>query len=43
MKSAKLASPQETMSISFEKTQGNSTELHIKWENTDEFVTVTAQ
>ena len=43
MKSGKLASPQERMSISFENTSGNSTELHVKWENTDESVTVTAQ
>jgi hypothetical protein len=43
MKSGKLASPQEKMSISFENTKGNSTELHVKWENTDESVTVTAQ
>lgn len=38
-----LSSPQESMSISFENTSGNSTELHVKWENTDEYVTVTAQ
>jgi hypothetical protein len=31
------------MSISFENTSGNSTELHVKWENTDESVTLTAQ
>ena len=43
MKSAKLASPQEKMSISFENTSGNSTELHIKWENVDESVVITAQ
>jgi hypothetical protein len=43
MKSAKLASPQEQMSISFENTSGNSTELHVKWENTDESVTIAAQ
>ena len=43
MKSAKLSSPQEKMSITFENTHGNSTELHVKWENTDESVTVTAQ
>jgi hypothetical protein len=43
MKVAKLASPQEKMSISFEKTSGNSTELHIKWENTDASVAIKAQ
>lgn len=43
MQSKKLASPQEKMSISFENTHGSSTELHIKWENTDEYVAVVAQ
>jgi hypothetical protein len=43
MKSAKLPSPQEQMSITFENTSGNSTEMHVKWENSDESVTITAQ
>jgi hypothetical protein len=43
MKSTKLGSPQEKMSITFEKTSGNSTELHVKWENADESVVITAQ
>jgi hypothetical protein len=43
MKSSRLSSPQEKMSITFENTNGSTTELHIKWENTDESVTVTAQ
>jgi hypothetical protein len=43
MKVAKLPSSQEQMSISFEKTSGNSTDLHIKWENTDASVAITAQ
>jgi hypothetical protein len=43
MKSGKLSSPQERMSISFENTHGNSTELHVKWENSDESVAITAQ
>ncbi|MDE1175932.1 MAG: DUF2911 domain-containing protein [Edaphobacter sp.] len=43
MKSAALPAPQEKMSISFEKTSGNSTELHVKWENVDESVAITAQ
>ncbi len=34
---------QEKMSISFENTKGNTTELHIKWDTTDEFVKVTAK
>ena len=38
-----LARPQEVMSISFDNTKGKTTELHMKWEKTDEFVTVTAQ
>jgi len=43
MKVTKLAAPQEKMSISFENTSGNSTDLHIKWENTDASVAITAQ
>lgn len=43
MTGATLPSPQESMSISFENTKGNTTELHVKWETTDEYVTVTAQ
>ena len=41
MKSKPLSSPQEVMSISFESTKANSTELHVRWENADEYVTVT--
>ena len=40
--SDKLAAPQESMSISFEKTTAHSTELHVKWETTDEWVKVEA-
>ena len=43
MQGKTLSSPQEKMSISFENTHGNATELHIKWENADESVPVTAQ
>jgi len=43
MQVTKLAAPQEKMSISFENTSGNSTDLHIKWENTDASVAITAQ
>jgi hypothetical protein len=43
MTSATLPEPQEKMSISFENTKGNTTELHVKWETTDEYVTVTAE
>ena len=43
MQKKTLSSPQETMSISFENTKGNSTELHVKWETTDVYVPVMAQ
>jgi hypothetical protein len=43
MQSKTLSSPQEKMSITFENTHGNSTELHIRWENVDEYVPVVAQ
>lgn len=35
-----LEKPQETMSISFEKTTGTSTQLHVKWEKVDEWVEI---
>lgn len=38
-----LAAPQEMMTISFEHTHGKTTEMHVKWEKVDEYVTVTAQ
>ncbi len=38
-----VASSQENMSISFENTKGASTELHVKWGTTDEYVSVQAQ
>jgi hypothetical protein len=43
MTGATLPSPQEKMSISFENTKGNSTELHVKWETTDESVPITVE
>jgi hypothetical protein len=43
MESKTLPTPQEKMSISFEHTKGNATELHVKWDTTDEYVTVTAE
>ena len=43
MKESKLSSPQENMSISFEHTTKNSTELHVKWETTDEWVKIEAK
>jgi hypothetical protein len=41
MKAKPMSSPQEVMSISFEKTTASSTELHIRWETTDRYVTIT--
>ena len=43
MQPNKLPAPQESMTISFEKTAKNSTELHIKWETTDESVKIIAE
>jgi Protein of unknown function (DUF2911) len=43
MQSKTLSAPQEKMSITFEHTSGNTTELHVKWETTDEYVTVKAE
>ena len=42
MQSKTLSAPQETMSISFENTVGNTTELHIKWDTTNQYVPITA-
>ena len=41
MKAKPMSSPQEVMSITFENTTANSTELHVRWETTDRYVTVT--
>jgi hypothetical protein len=43
MTSKTLPASQENMSISFENTKGGSTELHVKWGTTDQYVTVKAQ
>jgi hypothetical protein len=43
MHEAKLPSPQEVMSISFEHVHGSHADLHVKWETTDEWVPVTLQ
>ena len=43
MHSGTLPSPQQSMTISFEKTMKHSTELHVKWETTDEWVKIEAQ
>ncbi len=42
MKAKPMTTPQEVMSISFENTTAVSTELHIRWETTDRYVTITA-
>jgi hypothetical protein len=36
----KLPAPQESMTISFDHTTPHSTELHIKWETTDESIRI---
>lgn len=43
MQGKTLPAPQEVMSISFENTHGNSTELHVRWETTDEYVPIIAE
>ena len=40
MKAKPMAVPQEVMSLTFENTTANSTELHIRWETTDRYVTI---
>ena len=40
MSKKESGTPQEVMSIDFESTAGNNTELHVKWEKTDVFVRV---
>jgi hypothetical protein len=42
MQAKPVAAAQEVMSLSFEKTSANSTELHVRWETTDRYVTLTA-
>jgi hypothetical protein len=41
MKARPMATPQEVMSISFEHTTAHSTQLHVRWEQTDRYVTIT--
>lgn len=43
MRKSTLPSPQEKMSIGFENTRGNRTQLHIRWATTDVWVPVVAQ
>ena len=42
MQHSTLSSPQENMSISFEHTSGNTTELHVRWDTSDESVKIMA-
>src|SRR5580658_443461 len=42
MQHATLPSPQENMSISFEHTAKNTTQLHVRWDTTDEWVKIQA-
>jgi len=42
MQHSTLSSPQEDMSISFEHTTKSSTELHVRWDTTDEWVKIEA-
>lgn len=41
MHSAPVSSPQQSMRISFRKIADNAVELHVTWEMTDQFVTLT--
>jgi hypothetical protein len=43
MQGKTLPASQENMSIGFEQTKGGSTELHVKWATTDEYVHVQAE
>ncbi len=40
MTKSSVSSPQEQLSIAFEKTSGGKTELHIKWDRDDYYVPV---
>ncbi len=42
MTKATLPAPQDQMSLTFEKTAGKKTQLHIKWETTDVWVPIAA-
>jgi hypothetical protein len=41
MKAKPMTAPQEVMSLTFENTTTNSTELHVRWETTDRYVVIT--
>lgn len=42
MQAKEMTAPQEVMSLSFENTTSTSTELHVRWDTTDRYVTITA-
>ena len=42
MQAKEMTAPQEVMSLSFENTTSTSTELHIRWDTIDRYVTITA-
>jgi len=41
MKAKPMTAPQEVMSLTFENTTADSTELHVRWDTTDRYVTIT--
>ena len=41
MKAKPVSAPQEVMGLSFENTTATSTELHIRWDKIDEYITIT--
>ncbi len=41
MQAKPMSAPQEAMTLSFENTTPTSTELHMRWETTDRYVTIT--
>jgi hypothetical protein len=41
MSARQMSAPQEVMSISFENSTPNSTELHVRWETTDRYIKIT--
>jgi hypothetical protein len=41
MKAKPMSAPQEVMSLTFEHTTANSTELHVRWDTTDRYVVIT--
>ncbi|HEY4382534.1 MAG TPA: DUF2911 domain-containing protein [Acidobacteriaceae bacterium] len=41
MKAKSMSSPQEVMSLTFENTSADSTELHVRWDTTDRYVVIT--